>query len=534
MTHVITQSCCSDASCLPVCPVDCIHPTPDEPDFGKVDMLYIDPDNCIDCGACIDVCPVEAILPDYELHAHELPFQDLNASFYRNRQPAPDDHRPAAAAVEQAPLSESLKVAIVGSGPSACFAAESLLTRRDARVEVTMLERLPTPWGLVRYGVAPDHQQTKNVTDLFAATTTRPSLQLLLNVEVGRDITHEQLLETHHGVIYATGSPDSRSLGIPGESLPGSHSAGDFVAWYNGHPERSADSYPLDREQVVIVGNGNVALDAARILLSDPSALACSDIADHALDALRSSKVREVVLLGRRGPAQAAFTAKELLPLIQNTDIDIDIDGVDLDVAGAVSGQAAYALSALREAAARPRRAERALRLQFFSSPVAMTGSTAVEALEITRSVPGREAETQTIPCGMVLRSIGFRARPHAGLPFDGGRAVVRNRGGRVIDEGGEVQSGAYVTGWLARGPSGVIGTNRTCASTTVAALFEDAAAGRLIAPTGEFDAGSVPSAVDLAGWQALDRHEIAAGRAAGRPRVKVTNLGEMRHIAQR
>lgn len=533
MTHVITQSCCSDASCVPVCPVSCIHPTPDEPDFGKVDMLYIDPDSCIDCGACIDVCPVEAVIPDYELETVDLPFQDLNASYYRDRNPAIGARPPVAAAIEHPTLSEPLTVAIVGTGPSACFAAESLLTLRDTDVKVTMFERLPAPWGLARYGVAPDHQQTKLITNLFTAATGRRSLTMLLNVEVGKNVTFDQLLETHHAVIYATGSPESRSLGIPGETLPGSHGAGDFVGWYNGHPEHSADRYQFDNERVVIVGNGNVALDAARILLSDTASLEGSDIADHALDALRESKVREVVLLGRRGPAEAAFTAKELIPLMQNGGLDIVLDQADLDAAGSVFGQHSYTLRALREAASRPRRAERVLRFQFFSSPTIVAGTDAVEGLEIRRSVPGADAVTLTVSCGMILRSIGFRAGPQAGLPFDENKTVVPNQGGRVTDELGRTQTGAYVTGWLARGPSGAIGTNRKCAGATVAALVEDAAEGRLGPPTRTFDPESLPTAVQLTGWRALDRYEIAAGRAAGRPRVKVTTLAEMLAIAR-
>lgn len=532
MAHVITQSCCSDASCVPVCPVNCIHPTPDEPDFGKVDMLYIDPDSCIDCGACIDVCPVEAVVADYELEAADLPFADLNASYYHHRSAA-QDHRPPVTAAERPTLAEPLTIAIVGTGPSACFAAESLLAQRDTEVTVTMFERLPTPWGLARYGVAPDHQQTKLITDLFTATTGRRSLTMLLNVEVGQDITHEQLLETHHAVIYAAGSPDSRPLGIPGEELPGSYAAGDFVGWYNGHPDRSADRFPFHSERVVIVGNGNVALDAARILLSDVATLERSDIANHSLDALHESKVREVVLLGRRGPAEAAFTAKELIPLIEYDGIDIAIDGADLDAVGEVVGQRAYALSALREAAARPRRAQRTLRFQFFSAPVAVAGRSAVEGLDITRSVPGTAAVKQTIDCGMILRSIGFRARRHSGLPFDEDLSVIPNVGGRVTDEHGNTQNGVYVTGWLARGASGAIGTNRRCAAATVAALLEDASQGSLTSPTNVLNHESLTTAIDLRGWHALDRHELAAGRVATRPRVKVTDLAEMLAIAR-
>ncbi|MFD7880558.1 4Fe-4S binding protein, partial [Streptomyces sp. NPDC059766] len=378
MTHVIAQSCCNDAACVPVCPVNCIHPTPDEPDYATAEMLYIDPAGCIDCGACIEVCPVGAIHPDYDLPADQALFGGWNAAFYQDR-PA-DDPKPAPKAPRTVPATaEPLGVAIVGSGPSGFYAAAELLGMRGLDVRVDMFERLPVPGGLVRYGIAPDHQQTKGVFGSFSRTMINRKFRLFANTEVGRDISHAELAERYHAVIYAVGAPDDRRLSIPGEELPGSHSAAEFVAWYNGHPDHRDHAFDLDTERAVIIGNGNVALDVARILLGDAERLRSTDIADHALDALRRSRIKEVVLIGRRGPQDAAFSSAELLGLRHLSDVDVRIATPEcrpsLEYAGAdLAPMTRAKLALLDELDARTGKQPKAARLAFLRSPVEVLG----------------------------------------------------------------------------------------------------------------------------------------------------------------
>ncbi|MFD9645567.1 FAD-dependent oxidoreductase, partial [Streptomyces sp. NPDC059082] len=320
MTYAITQTCCNDATCVAVCPVNCIHPTPDEPDFGTTEMLYIDPRSCIDCGACADACPVDAIFPADRLPEPLREYEEINAAHYAGREPAPVLASPTFHPWGAPSFTRSLpadfapiRVAVVGTGPAGMYAAEDLLLHTNA--EVTLIDRLPVAGGLVRYGVAPDHPATKGAGDTFARFHAHPRVRMRLGVQIGVDVTPGELAAHHDAVVYAVGAPSDRRLGIPGEDLPGSVSATSVVSWYNAHPETGADAVRPAAERVVVVGNGNVALDVARVLLTDPEALARTDIADHALAALRDARVREVVLLGRRGPEDAAYTASELLAL---------------------------------------------------------------------------------------------------------------------------------------------------------------------------------------------------------------------------
>ena len=315
MPHVITQSCCSDGSCVYACPVNCIHPSPDEPGFATAEMLYIDPVACVDCGACVSACPVGAIAPDTRLEPKQLPFVALNAAFYPDR-PADEKLPPTSklAPVIEAPEVHPrdggpLTVAIVGSGPAAMYAADELLTQHGVRVNV--FERLPTPYGLVRAGVAPDHQSTKRVTQLFDKIARRRGFRFYLNVEVGTDLSHAELLAHHHAVLYAVGAPNDRRLDIDGMGLPGTGTATEMVAWINGHPEFTDLPVDLGHERVVIVGNGNVAFDVARILTTDPDALARTDISDHALAALRTSRVQRG---GDRRPPRPGRTPRSRCP----------------------------------------------------------------------------------------------------------------------------------------------------------------------------------------------------------------------------
>ncbi|KAA1399227.1 FAD-dependent oxidoreductase [Aeromicrobium ginsengisoli] len=533
MSHVVTQACCGDASCVFACPVNAIHPTPDEADFGLAEMLYVDPVSCVDCGACVSACPVGAIVPDTKLQEAQLPFVEVNALFHGAGREHPAQ-APVTPILAKDPSRGGLRVAIVGSGPAALYAADELLKRPG--VDVTVVDRLPTPYGLVRAGVAPDHQHTKAIDELFRQVEDQPGFAYALNVEVGADVTHDELLEHHHAVVYATGASQDRVLGLSGEQLPGSATATDFVAWYNGHPDHAGDDVDLSSERAVIVGNGNVALDVARILATHPTRLVSTDIADHALAALRESAVREVVLLGRRGAAEAAFTLPELIGLLGRDDIDIAVEGADLTrpVEDVMIGQK---LSALRAAVARPaREGNRRIVFRFATSPVELLGDDRVTGVRVCRNElvtddgivrPVPTDDVMTIETGLVLRSIGYRGVPVAGVPFDEETGTIPHAGGRVNGS-----AGTYVVGWIKRGPTGFIGTNKTCAQETVEHLIADFNAGLLADPSRDgfaaFVRSRVPDHVDVRGWRAIDRAERLDGARQGRPRRKLTRVGDL------
>jgi ferredoxin/flavodoxin---NADP+ reductase len=544
MPHVITQSCCSDGSCVYACPVNCIHPSPDEPGFATAEMLYIDPVACVDCGACVSACPVGAIAPDTRLEPKQLPFVELNAAFYPKRETKLPPTSKLAPVVE-APYVEPrpgppLTVAIVGSGPAAMYAADELLTQRGVRVNV--FERLPTPYGLVRAGVAPDHQSTKRVTALFDKIAGRRGFRFYLNVEVGSVLTHDDLLAHHHAVIYAVGAPNDRRLDIDSMGLPGTGTATEVVAWINGHPEYTDLAVDLSHERVVIIGNGNVALDVARVLTTDPDALSRTDISDHALAALRESRVQEVVIAARRGPVDSAFTLPELIGLASTSDVvldaaDHDLVLRDLDDAGtrkdALTRNKLEVLSKLGEAGpgglAPPRRPR--IRLAYHLTPNRVLGEGRADGVEFT--VTGTD-EVRRLSAGLVLTSIGYRGRPIRGLPFDETTAVVPNDGGRVVDsETGVPVRGSYVAGWIKRGPTGFIGTNKSCAAQTVHNLVADYNGGLLADPVGNqagldrLVRGRQPEVVDATGWKAIDAAEIARG-GEDRPRDKFTSVADM------
>jgi len=524
MAYVVTQSCCSDGACVIACPVNAIHPAPGEPGFAEAEMLYVDPVSCVDCGACATACPVDAVLPHTKLTVKQLPFIELNASYYRDH---PHEDRTPLALVppHRASDTEGLQVAVVGAGPAGLYAADELLELPG--VEVDVFDRLPTPHGLARYGVAPDHPKTKQVLELFAKIEREPGFRYRLNVEAGTDVTLDELRSSYHAVIYAVGAATDRRLGVPGEDLPGSVSATELVAWYNGHPDADDADYPLDSERAVVVGNGNVALDVARILTADPDRLATTDISDRALLALRDSRIREVVLLGRRGPAEAAFTLPELIGLACLDDVDVVVDG-GVGAVPVTSAKTAK-IGILAELAARtPTPGRRRIVLRFHAAPVRMLGEERVEGIEVARTavVDGRgvpTGETEQIAAGLVLRAIGYRARPVAGLPFDEERALVPNDGGRV-------EPGLYVGGWIKRGATGFLGTNKTCSQETVERLLDDLDAGLLAEPT-----TVVPPfdyEVDHRGWLAIDAAERAMGEVVGRPRVKLTDRAALRDAA--
>jgi ferredoxin--NADP+ reductase len=443
-----------------------------------------------------------------------------------------------------------LRVAVVGSGPAGFYTADKLLLSEEPRVEVDMIERLPTPWGLVRLGVAPDHPNIKAVSRVFEKIAKRPGFRFLGNVEVGRDLSQDDLTRLYDAVVYAVGAQTDRHLGIPGEDLPGSWPATVFVAWYNGHPDFQDLVFDLAGERAVVIGNGNVAVDVARMLALDEGELAPTDTTDPAIAAILGSGIEEILMLGRRGPAQAAFTTPELIELGELADTDILVDPAELELDPASEASLEHDTNArrnmevLREYAGRePAGKKRTLRLRFCVSPVAILGDERVEAIEIVRNeliadAGGRLAavatdEREVIPCGLVLRSVGYQGVPLPGVPFENGRGTIPNEGGRVLDEDGARVAGVYCTGWIKRGPSGVIGTNKKDAAETAELLLEDARAGLLSGGAPAADVDSLLAArevehVTYAGWEAIDNEERTRGEPQGRPRVKLCSWDEL------
>jgi ferredoxin--NADP+ reductase len=446
-------------------------------------------------------------------------------------------------------------VAIVGAGPAGAFAAACLLRARgDA--EIDLFERLPTPWGLLRGGVAPDHQEIKRLEDTFHRETLGRGCRFLGNVEVGVDISHGELMEHYSAVIYATGAQTDKSLGIPGEDLPGSWAATEFVAWYNGHPDYRELEFDLSATRAVVIGNGNVAADVVRMLTLSADELARTDVADHALDALRASRIEEVVVLGRRGPAQAAFTSAELRELGRLDGVETRVDPAALDL-DAVSRRwladegtftARKNVELLRELAAAPPRldARRRIELRFLSSPVQIRGDGRVEAIDVRRNELVRaddgslrarplDEDVETISCGLVLRSVGYRAVPLPGVPFDERSFVLPNERGRVLTADGEPLPGVYAVGWIKRGPTGILGTNKRDAEETVSRLADDLAAGTLPPPPhpdreriDALLAERAPGLVTASGWRAIAGVELERGRSEQRPRVKLASRDEL------
>lgn len=544
MTYVITQNCCNDASCVAECPVDCIRPSPDDREaFAAAEMLYIDPDSCIDCGACMEACPVGAVSAEDELPDHLARFAQFNAEYFVQfpltgssgspRPPKPDGGR------------GELSVAVVGAGPSGAYVLEELLERGN--VKVAVYDALPTPWGLLRSGVAPDHQHTKNLAALFEKASSRTNVSVRLNVPIGDTVSIDQLRERHHAVVLATGAADAQPWEVPGADLVGVHPASDFVAWYNGHPDKRALAIDLTAtERAVIVGNGNVALDMARVLLMTPDELARTDVADHALDALAASAVREVVVVGRRGPLQAAYTSAEFhaLAALPEVDVVIDPDEARLDdvsrqllADGAASfGEGLKARLAGEYAAAQPRGRSRRLVFRYLVDPVEVLGEGAVRGLALARTqiledggstVAVRTEQVEELAAGLVLTSVGYRGRALPGVSFDERTGTIPSLDGRVVDQGGSPCPGLYVTGWIRRGATGGLGSSRLDAAEVVDHIvrdFNDAVVARIT----DDDPPGLGDAVDLTGWRSIDVREREAGRAVGRPRVKLVSIEEM------
>jgi ferredoxin/flavodoxin---NADP+ reductase len=454
------------------------------------------------------------------------------------------------------PAVRTVRVAIIGAGPAGFYAADHLLRHNEPAVEVDMYDRLPTPFGLVRGGVAPDHQKIKSVTRVFDKVAAHPRFRFFGNVEYGTHVTLEDLKRHYHQVYFSTGAQTDRSLGIPGEDLNGSHSATEFVAWYNGHPDFRNCVFDLSQERVAVIGVGNVAIDVARILARTPEELARTDIADYALEALRTSRVKEIYILGRRGPAQAAFTNPEVKELGEMEGADVVVDPADValdDLSRAELEQAPDRtmlknVEILEEFSKRtlsdkPRR----LIFKFLVSPVEITGDGGhVSGLKLVHNelyrtedgalkarATGRQEE---LPVDLAFRSVGYYGIALPDLPFDERGGVIPNRAGRVTDPAtGEPLPGLYVGGWIKRGPTGVIGTNKPDAIETADAMLADAAGGITLGPA-EPDAAAVerlvrerqPAYFSYQDWLKLDECERNAGAPLGRPRVKLTCLEDM------
>jgi ferredoxin--NADP+ reductase len=439
-------------------------------------------------------------------------------------------------------------VAVVGSGPAGFYTAAILLRSEDLEVHVDMIEKLPTPWGLVRSGVAPDHPKIKTVSAAFARTADHERFRFMGNVEIGRDVSRAELLERYDAVVYSVGAQSDNRLGIPGDDLPGSMASTAFVGWYNGHPEFRDLDPDLNVERAVVIGAGNVALDVARMLVTDVDELATTDTADHALDVLRAGKVKEVVIVARRGPLQGAFTTPELreLPDLEGVDIVLDpadfagIDPEDITAGGhtvRTNMEALHRILAEHPPTGKPRR----MVFRFAHSPISLLAGPdgRVAGIELgsndlvkdeSGTVKARDnGGRETLECGLVVRAVGYRALPLPDVPFDDKRAVIPNEGGRVI--GGERE---YVAGWIKRGPSGVIGTNRKDGQQTAEAVLADLTTAGVdraeadIEAVGEFLHERSSQLVTETDWRIIDGVEVAAGKPEGRPRVKLCTVEEL------
>lgn len=542
MTYVVSKACIGNkhTDCVDVCPVDAFREGPE--------MLYIDPEVCIDCNACLTECPERAIFPENAVPADEVSFIALNAEQAKTAPIIRESLNKKALASVSALEGH---FAIVGSGPSGFYAAQALLKQMPC-AKVDIFERLPTPYGLVRYGVAPDHPRIKSVSASFDRIAESDQVRFFGNVQVGKDISTEELRAHYHGVIYATGGSKSRALSIEGAGLPNTFGSSDFVGWYNGHPDHQDLTPDLSHERVAVIGMGNVALDIARILCLDHETLKATDIADTALMAIRGAGITEVCLMARRGAAQAAFTPKELEQLIDipNLNLVVEASSLELDTATLVEldkpehSEAKQNLALLRQISTRPigdDPAAKTIRFMFCASPLSVDDTADGKALTfgwntLQRGSDGRvtavaAGKNETLDIGLLINATGYQGEAIAGLPFDADRGVIAHQGS-VVGGGHEV-SKQYVAGWIKRGATGVIGSNKQCAFDTVTSLF-----GNLPKVLGSND-GDIAALlekrdvvyVDFADWKLLDQHELDQGKAEGRSRKKETTVAAMLQV---
>ncbi|GAB2661990.1 FAD-dependent oxidoreductase [Nocardia goodfellowii] len=518
MPHVITGDCCSLGSCVRVCPLDCIHPRPDEPGFATAEMLFIDPGVCIDCGACADACAADAAKHISTLTGDQQHYAQANREHFRANPVPAGSQAPSWTLRPLPPGTPRLRIAIIGSGPAGMFAAEELL--RHPEVEVDVYERLYTPWGLLRSGVAPDHPRTKSVAATFEVLAREANVRLLLGVEVGKDVSVDELRRHYHAVVIAIGASAPKKLAVPGHALPGSLAAAELAAWYNGHPDSADLDVRLAGPRAVVVGNGNLALDIARMLLADPGALRATDIAAHALAALETGAITEVTIVGRGDPAQAAFTepAADALARCDSLSITTDREFTASDL------RAHRALRTLQGAG--PRTASKRVNFRFATSVAAIRGGDSVEYVRLV----GTNGHSEVIPACLVVHAIGHHRTPLPGLAMD---AAGPTAAGRVTAQGVPIP-GLYSVGWHKRGARGTIGANRFCAKATIAALRADYIAGKLRQPVREpadlearFRRASVHP-VGYAGWLKIDSEERRRGHRALRPRIKLVDHEEL------
>ncbi len=453
--------------------------------------------------------------------------------------------------------SNPLRIAIVGSGPSGFYAAERLQKEKDLIVEIDMFDRLPTPFGLVRGGVAPDHQKIKSVTKVYDRIATRPNFRFYGNVDFGRDLSYADITDLYHAVIYAVGAQSDRNLGIPGEDLPGSHAATEFVAWYNGHPDFRDLTFDLTQRAVAVIGVGNVAMDVARVLARSRAELEQTDIADYAMEAIDNSNIEEIHIFGRRGPAQAAFTNPEIKELGEMEDADLIIDPKEMDLDQLSLEYLASPDSDKKDvrnveimktyAGRQPEGKRRKIIMHFLASPVELMGDGRVEKMKVVKNElyytdsgtlrPRATENFEEYNVGLVFRSVGYRGVPLPDVPFYDRWGTIPNNEGRVLTDhpDGEFVVGNYAVGWIKRGPSGVIGTNKPDSVETVERLLEDVQSGTLFTP-------SNPARQDMESrlqergvrfvsyddWKMLDQLETERGESLGRPRLKFTSIKEM------
>lgn len=451
---------------------------------------------------------------------------------------------------------QPLRVAIVGAGPAGFYAAERLFKETEMVIEIDMFDRLPTPYGLVRNGVAPDHQKIKSVTAVFDRIAGNPRFRFFGNVELGRDVTVDDLKDYYHEILFSTGAQTDRPLDIPGDDLIGSYPATEFVAWYNGHPDYRDYEFDLSQERVAVVGVGNVAVDVARILCRTREELMKTDIADYALEALSNSRVKEVYLLGRRGPAQAAFTAPEVKELGELSDCDAfvlpeeaELDPLSLAAMANADRADIRKVEIIQELSHhQPTGKSKRLILRFLVSPTELVSDENghVKQMKLVHNElyatdagslrPRATDKTETLDVGMVFRSIGYRGMPLPGVPFHESWGVIPNNGGRVIDMATkEPLLGEYTAGWIKRGPTGVIGTNKPDAAETVENMLADARAGHTLEPSHPSVEDVIAllderkcSPVSFDDWKRLDEIEVNRGKEEGRPRVKFTRIEDM------
>lgn len=448
-----------------------------------------------------------------------------------------------------------LRVAIIGSGPSGFYAAEALL-KTDLHVELDMFERLPTPFGLVRGGVAPDHLKIKKTARAFEKIARHESFRFLGNVTIGRDLSVDELRQCYDAILFACGAESDRKLNIPGEDLPGSHAATEFVGWYNGHPDYQDREFDLSQEAVVVIGQGNVAMDVSRILAKTVDELRETDITEKALDALAESKVKEIYLVGRRGPVQAAFTPPEIKEMGALTDCDVIVEPRDLVLNEASQTELdkpdhhhrTKNVAILEEFTARESTGKsRRLHIRFHQSPVKLLGRDRIEAAVLEKNElvgpPYNQKARGTglkeeLPCGLVFRSVGYRGVPIDGAPFDESRGVFPNQDGRITDVE-TIIPGLYAAGWIKRGPSGVIGTNKPDSQATVGSILEDLTH---LLPCPTPSTRRVRELLESRGvrfvtfeeWERIDAAEIERGKAKGKPREKFTSVEEMLEVVNK